>query len=156
MQIRRISSIRRYLTVDAVKIVVHAIVTVRLDYCNIMYTNLPLKSIHRLQITHNSAARLIFRTPRHEHITSVLVQLHWLPITKRCQFKIITMTYKASHHNSHPYICDMLDCYQPARTLRSASTTSLVPNSNITIRYGRRLLDTSSAALWNQPPTRLY
>ena len=111
-----------------------------------------MKSIHRLQITQNSAARLISRTPRHEHITPVLVQLHWLPITKRCQFKILTMTYKASHHNAPPYICDMLNWYQPARTLRSASTTSLVPNRNRTIRYGRRLLDTSSAALWNPLP----
>ena len=34
MQIRRISSIRRYLTVDAVKTLVQATVTLRLDYCN--------------------------------------------------------------------------------------------------------------------------
>ena len=47
---------------------------VRLDYCNSINTNLlPMKSIHRLQITQNSAARLISRTPRHEHITPVLV-----------------------------------------------------------------------------------
>ena len=104
-QIRGISSIRRYLTVDEVKTLVQATVTLRLDYCNSIYTNLPMKSIHRLQITQNSAARLISRTPRHEHITPVLVQLHWLPITKRCQFKILTINYdKASHHNVPPYI----------------------------------------------------
>ena len=34
MQIRRIRSIRRYLTVDAVRTLVQATVTVRLDYCN--------------------------------------------------------------------------------------------------------------------------
>ena len=118
MQIRRISSIRRYLTADAVRTLVPATVTPRLDYCNSIYTNLPIKSIHRLRITHNSTARLISRTPRHEHITPVLVQLHWLPITKRCQFKILTMTYKASHHSAPTYICDMLNWYQPARTLR--------------------------------------
>ena len=111
-----------------------------------------MKSIHRLQITQNSAARLIARTPCHEHITPVLVQLHWLPITNICQFKILTMTYKTSHHNAPTYVCDMLNWYQPARTLRSASTTSLVPNRNRTIRHGKRLLDTSSAALWNPLP----
>ena len=87
------------------KNMVQATVTARLDYCNSIYTNLPIKSIHRLQITQNSTARLIYRTPRHEHITPVLVQLHWLPVTKRCQFKILTMTYKASHHNAPTYIC---------------------------------------------------
>ena len=70
MQIRRISSIRRYLTVDAVKTLVQATVTMRLDYCNSIYTNLPMKSIHRLKITPNSVARLISRTRRHEHICS--------------------------------------------------------------------------------------
>ena len=97
----------------------------------------PATSIHRLKSTQNSAARLISRTPRYEHITPVLVQLHWLPITKRCLFKILTITYKASHHNAPPDVCDMLNCYQAARSFRSASTTSLVPNRNRTIRYGR-------------------
>ena len=50
MQIRRISSIRCYLTVDAVKTLVQATVTLRLDYCNSIYTNLPMKSIHRLHV----------------------------------------------------------------------------------------------------------
>ena len=67
MQISRISSIRRYFTV--VNTLVHATVIGRLDYCNNIYTNLPMKSLHRLQITQNSIARLISRTPRHEHIS---------------------------------------------------------------------------------------
>ena len=46
----------------------------------------------------------------------------------------------------------MLNWYQPARTLRAASTTLLVPNRNRTIRYGRRLLDKLSATLWNPLP----
>ena len=37
----------------------------------------------------------------------------------------------------------------PARPLRSALTTSLVPKRNKTVRYGRRMIDTSSATLWN-------
>ena len=51
-----------------------------------------------------------------------------------------------------PYICDLFHWYTPARILRSASTTSLVPNRHKTIRYGKRLIDTSSAALWNGLP----
>ena len=66
IQIHRISSIRRYLTIDAVRTLVQVTVTVMLDHCNRIYTNLPMKSIHRLQITQNSAARLISRTPHHD------------------------------------------------------------------------------------------
>ena len=53
------------------------------------------------------------------------------------------------------YICKLLNWYTPSRLLRSASTTSLVPNRNRTVRYGRRLLDTSAAALWNTMPEEL-
>ncbi len=87
MQMRKINSIRRYLSLSAVKSLVQSTLIVRLDYCNIIYTGLPQKSVRRLQLSHNSAARIITRTSRREHITPILIQLHWLPIIKRCQFK---------------------------------------------------------------------
>ena len=40
-------------------------------------------------------------------------------------------------------------------TWRSASTTSLVPNRNRTVRYGKRLFDTSTAVLWNNLPNNI-
>ena len=46
-------------------------------------------------------------------------------------------------------------CKHTVKPLRSASTTSLVPNRNRTVRYGRRLLDTSEKALWNTMPEEL-
>ena len=55
-------------------------------------------------------------------------------------------------HIAPQYICDILNWYQPAITLRSDSTTSLVTNRNRTIRYGNCLLDASSAVLWNPLP----
>ena len=61
MHIRRINTIRQYLTNDAVKTLTQSLVTSRLDYCNIIYNSLPMKSIKRLQLTQNAAARLIRR-----------------------------------------------------------------------------------------------
>ena len=49
MHIRRINTIRQYLTNDAVKALTQSLVTSRLDYCNIIYNGLPMKSIKRLQ-----------------------------------------------------------------------------------------------------------
>ncbi len=152
IQTRKIRSIRKYLTVNASKIITQSLVTVRLDYCNSMYVGLPLKTIRRLQISHNNAARVVSRVSRYDHITGVLKSLHWLPIHRRCQFKLLIMTYKALHRNAPSYICDSLQWYQPARPLRSGSTTSLVPKRHRTIRLGRRILDTSTATLWNTLP----
>ena len=73
-------------------------------------------------------------------------------ISKRCQFKFLVLTFKVFYLQTPPYICDLFHWYTPARILRSASTTSLVPNRHKTIRYGKRIIDISFAALWNGLP----
>ena len=77
MQIRKINCIRNFLTTNAVKTLVQSTVIVCLDNCYSLHRGLPM----------NSSARLITLTPRFEHISLILKQLHWLPIRKRCQFK---------------------------------------------------------------------
>ena len=59
MQIRKINSIRHYLTESSSKTLITSTVLTRLDYCNSVYIGLPQKSLHRLQLTQNSAARTI-------------------------------------------------------------------------------------------------
>ena len=56
-----------------------------------------------------------------QHISPVLRKLHWLPVMKRIEFKIITMTYKALNGMAPSYICDFLQVPQPNRNLCSAS-----------------------------------
>ena len=154
-QIRRINSIRQYLTDNAVKTLTQSIVISRLDYCNSVCIGLPMKSIHRLQLAQNAAARVVKRTPKREHMTPVLRDLHWLPMIKRVQFKILLLVFKSLHCEAPSYVCDLLNWYHPNRHLRSANTTSLVPNRNETITFGKRLMDTASASLWNFLPDEI-
>ena len=62
MHIRKIKSIRRYLNEQTTKTLVNATVLSRLDYCNRVYTGLPQKSLHKLQLALHAAARLITGT----------------------------------------------------------------------------------------------
>ena len=112
-------------------------------------------TLHKLQLAQNTAARVASRTPRYQHITPILQQYNWLPIAKRCQLKLLVMLFKASHLETPQYIIDLFYWYSPARPLRSSSTTSLVINRNRTIRYGKRLIDTSTAFLWNSQPNEI-
>ena len=155
MHIRKINSIRRYLCEDSTKLLVNSTVLSRLDYCNSIYVGLPQTSLYKLQLAQNCAARMITNTPRHDHITPVLQQLNWLIIQKRCQLKILVLTFKVLHNNSPQYICELLQWYTPSRAHRSASTTSLVPNRSRTIRYSKRLIGTSAATLWNAQPNHI-
>ena len=89
-------------------------------------------------------------------MTPVLRDLHWLPIFKRVQFKILLLVFKSLHCETPSYVCDLLNWYHPNRQLRPANTTSLVPNRrNETITFGKRLMDTASATLWNFLPDEI-
>ena len=114
-----------------------------------------MKSIHRLLLAQNAAVRVLKRTPKREHMTLVLRELHWLPIIKRVQFKILLLVFKSLHCEAPSYVCDLLNWYHPNRHLRSANTTSLVPNRNETITFGKRLMNTASASLWNFLPDEI-
>ena len=91
IHIRKINRISRYLSNTAVRTLVQSIVIARLDYCNSVCIGLPMNRLQRLQLVQNSAARVISKTKRYNiSITPILNELHWLPINKRCQFKILS------------------------------------------------------------------
>ena len=51
--------------------------------------------VDRLQHVQNSAARVVTFTRKFDHITPVLIDLHWLPVSYRVIFKLLLLTYKA-------------------------------------------------------------
>ena len=56
----------------------------------------------------NAAARLITLSRKHEHITPILLNLHWLPVNYRIIFKILLITYKALNDLAPTYVRDLL------------------------------------------------
>ena len=103
--LRGIGRIRNFLTFNATAQLIHALITSRLDFCNSILYNLPNKQIERLQRIQNQAARMLKHIPRHNHITPVLSELHWLRIYDRIIIKILLLTHKVN--NTAPeYLCD--------------------------------------------------
>ena len=58
MHIRKINSIRRYLSEQATVTLINSTVLIRLDYCNSVYVGLPQTSLHKLELAQNTAARV--------------------------------------------------------------------------------------------------
>ena len=89
---------------------IHALISIRLDYCNSVLYNLPKNSILRLQIIQNQAARILTKTPRLDHITMVLIDLHWLKIEERIVYNLLILTFNAFIDRTAPlYLCELIE-----------------------------------------------
>ena len=91
-ELKRTSSIRRFLTEDAAKTLVTSYILSRLDYCNCLLMGTPNSVIQPLQKIQNFAARLVLLPPSHHRSTSLLEKLHWLPISERIKYKVCCMS----------------------------------------------------------------
>ena len=130
---------------------VHSFVFSRLDYGNCLLYGLPKNELRKLQLVLNSAARVVHRVPRQQHITPTLAELHWLPIDARVEFKIALMAYKALHGMGPVYLRELLQEYEPSRTLRSASSGLLVIPP-VQSSYERRAFSFAAPTVWNSLP----
>ena len=77
--------------------------------------------LQKLQRVQNTAARLLTNIKLSANITPVLINLHWLPVQYRIQFKILLLVYKALHDLSPSYLKDLLAYNSSQRKLRSTS-----------------------------------
>ena len=148
-----IRQIRKFLTVQSTKTPVHAFISSHLDYCNALLFGLPKYQLDRLQKVQNAAARVIFQIPKFDHITPALIDLHWLPVTFRVQFKLLLFVYKSLRNQSPPYIKDLLSL-KPATNyaLRSSAQSLLfVPKANCS-SLGDRAFAHAAPVLWNSLP----
>ena len=151
LKIRRIRQIRPYLTQKATESLVHSLISSSLDYCNSILYNTPSYLIKKLQLVQNTAAKLITRSRKYDHVTPIFKELHWLPVKQRIKFKIALLTFKALNNLAPKYLSDLIQVYTPNRTLRSQDQHLLkIPH----IESNRGSKSFSHSAIWNSlPPT---
>ena len=76
IDIRRISSIRHLLTIDATKTLLSAFVLPKLDHCNSLYYVSRMYVVEKHQKVQNRAAGLVFQCHKQNHISQHLIFMH--------------------------------------------------------------------------------
>jgi hypothetical protein len=65
----------------------------KLDYCNSVLSGVSQRNLLRLQGAQNAAARVVLQAKKRDNPTGLLKQLHWLPVAKRIDFKVVLITF---------------------------------------------------------------
>ena len=98
------------------------------------------------------AARFVTGARKFDHISPLLVQLHWLPISYRVVFKLLLMIFKALNGLAPRYLVEFLQYQNLCRTLRSNSLELLLQQKFNTKTYGDRAFSICAPRLWNSIP----
>ena len=141
---------------QSTEILVHAFITSRLDNGNaLLYgTNFRVlvSQASACSKCGSSAYYICTRTKKQEHITSVLVSLHWLPIKQRIHYKLLLLAYRVIHGHGPSYLAKLLKPHEPSRQLRSADKNLLVVPRSKSSSYGDQAFSCAVPRLWNALP----
>lgn len=155
LSLRRIGCIRSYLSEKATSSLVNSHILSRLDFCYSILTGITMDQLNRLQRIQNCAARVILKKKKHDHITPLFIELHWLPVEFRIQFKFAVLAFQHFEGTLPPYLSSLLCTYQPSRSLRSSSEKLLkTPRVNLKTA-GERSFHFSTSVVWNSLPNSI-
>ena len=134
-----------------------ALVLSHLDYTYGILGGLPKSSIDKMQAVQNMAAKITLGKGKYDSATSCLVQLHWLPVKFRIDYKIISIVHKCLHDEAPPYPTGMIEYIKPTRQgLHSGkdNTRLLVPKTSKKT-FAARSFSVLGPTLWNALPTNI-
>ena len=150
-----IRRMRRFITQKEVEMLVHAVISSCLDYCNcLLFGVRKVDGIDKLQRIQNQASKLILRRNHRQGYSNNrrLILLHWLSVPKRIVFKILTIVFKCFHSVAPTLVSSLLvlkDSYNDVSYKYDVRT--FFPNLEI----GRRAFVYHAPRLWNCLPIEL-
>ena len=132
-----------------------AFITSNLDYCNSLFYGMPQYFFDKLQRIQNAAARVVMLFPKFEHITLVMIELHWLPLRYRIICKILLLTFKCLSGEIPTYLQEMIRWHIPRRTLKSSSALLPEVRRCKCNTLGTRSFGYAGPTLWSDFPLEI-
>ena len=100
----RIKRLRPSLTVEAANILVMGLVISHLDYANSILIRVLDVTIKQLQHVQNMAAKVVLQADKYASPKECMKNLHWLPVHKRVEHKLLPIVYKCIRGTAPEYL----------------------------------------------------
>lgn len=145
MTIRKLSSIKQFLSSNHLKSLVCTNIFSQLDYCNSLYFGINSTLVKKLQQVQNSAARLIRSKDYSMSLENIFHNCHWLRVNDRIYFKLLLIVHKCLNHKAPDSLSALLTFGDSDRTKKLHETKSKS-------KYGDRAFSHAGPKVWNRLP----
>ena len=142
---------RKHLNLDQVKCLASALVSSRLDYCNSLLHSVAVRDMLKLQRVQNCLPTVTTRAGRIASSIPLRHSLHWLPISFRIQFTMLTLTYKTLSSGKPSYLANLIHVATPNRNLQF-NKGPLLSAPKCKTKTGTRVFSVCAPSLWNKLP----
>ena len=142
-----IGKIRKLLSDKHAQMLVQAVISSRLDYCNSLFYGANKNVINKLQKVQNAAARLVSMRRKRQSVSDVLKNLHWLRVEARIIFKLLTLVFKSVHNLAPQCIVDLIEVRDIAR--------SVLHLKHYQSDHARKSFSYIAPKLWNNLPDHI-
>ena len=150
--IRALRHIRSQIDTPTANKIACSVISSRLDYCNAVLSGMSKHNFDRLQRVQNAAARAVVNSRSRSSVSSILRDLHWLPVQYRVDYKIAMLTFKVLTTAEPAYLHSLLHVTRPARTTRLSSSGTLLDVPFCKSVISSRAFSCCAPTLWNSFP----
>ena len=142
--LRALKRFRRFTPMNVRKTLAEALVLSKMNYCNVVFGQIPKYLVSRLQRMQNTTAGYV--CGRYATITDV-VQLNWLPVKEHIEFSTVKLVHQSLHNKLWPKYLQVKTA-EHRRNLRSSEQE---PN----ITHGDTNTFQEQATIYNELPQKI-
>ena len=147
--LRNIRLIRKLLNREATEMLVHSVITNKLDMCNSLLMGTSVGNIAKLQRCQNLALRVVLNLPARSPISDHLKEQHWLNVEIRIHFKYLVLVFKCVNSLAPDLLASKLSIKHPMDMLLDIDFFKPCTSS------GRKAFSYLGPRCWNALPRYL-
>ena len=124
-----------------------------MDYANSLFINLPENTLHPFQRIQNMTAKIIIGLSKFSSAIQAIKELHFLPVSVRCEYKLLVLVFKCIHNLAPKYFCDLITI--KSYSYRTRSSQSLLLEVPLTRHksFADRSFSVVGPSCWNKLPS---